>query len=245
MSTALVTGATRGIGRATALALDGDGWWVLATGTDEQAGGGLADELARGDFVAADLRDDGAADRLVGAAVEATGRLDLLVNNAGTHALGAIPETSPADYDELMAVNLRAPFLLVRAALPVMIDQGGGVIVNVCSEAGLTAVPDQAPYNMSKAALIMLTRSIVADHAADGIRAVSVCPGTTRTPLVERAIDSADDPEAHERMLAESRPAGRLGTPEEIARVIAFAARGDVSYLTGSELVVDGGRNAV
>lgn len=248
MKVAVVTGATRGIGRATAELLASEGWWVLGSGTDEEAGQKLAAELARGaggSFLAADLRDTDAAERIIDHAVDAAGRLDLLVNNAGVHFLGRIPEIEVERYDELMAINLRGAYLLARAAIPVMVERGGGVIVNVSSEAGLSAVPEQAPYNMSKAAMIMLTRSIAADHASEGIRAVSVCPGTTRTPLVERAIASAPDPEAHERMLAETRPAGRLGEPEEIARVIAFAARDDVSYMTGNELVVDGGKGAV
>ncbi|HEV2952084.1 MAG TPA: SDR family oxidoreductase, partial [Actinomycetota bacterium] len=94
---------------------------------------------------------------------------------------------------------------------------GGGVIVNVSSEAGIVAVPRQVAYNVSKAALLMLTQSIAVDHAEEGIRAVSICPGTTRTALVEEAIGSAPDPEAHEQWLASARPARRLGRPEEIA----------------------------
>ena len=106
-----------------------------------------------------------------------------------------------------MAVNLRGAVLLARATVPAMRASGGGVIVNVSSEAGLVAVPGQAAYNISKAGLLMLTRSIAVDHAVDGIRAVSVCPGTTRTPLVERAIQSAPDPEAP-RTMASLQPAG-------------------------------------
>jgi NAD(P)-dependent dehydrogenase (short-subunit alcohol dehydrogenase family) len=248
MKSAVVTGATSGIGRAAALALGDAGWWVLAGGRDPGRGAEVAAELARrvgGDFVAADLADDGAAERLVGRAVEATGRLDLAVYSAGTHFLAAVDATDPAGYDRLMAVNLRGAVLLARAAVPAMRASGGGVIVNVSSEAGLVAVPGQVAYNVSKAGLLMLTRSIAVDHAGDGIRAVSVCPGTTRTPLVERAIASASDPEAHERWLASSRPAGRLGHPEEIAAAIVFAAGDQASFMTGSEIVVDGGYTAV
>jgi NAD(P)-dependent dehydrogenase (short-subunit alcohol dehydrogenase family) len=144
-----------------------------------------------------------------------------------------------------MAVNLRGAVLLARAAVPAMRASGGGVIVNVSSEAGLVAVPGQVAYNVSKAGLLMLTRSIAVDHARDGIRAVSVCPGTTRTPLVERAIQSAPDPRAHEQWLASSRPVGRLGIPEEIAAAIVFVAGDQASFMTGSEIVVDGGYTAV
>lgn len=248
MKTALVTGATRGIGRASALALGDAGWWVLATGRDAEAGEELAQELAGrhgGDFLAADLREDATPRRLVDELVDSRGRIDCLVNNAGVHFLSTIPEVDVDRYDELMAVNLRASFLLSRAAIPHMQGQDdGGVVINVSSEAGLSAVPEQAPYNISKAGLIMLTRSIAVDHADDGIRAISICPGTTRTPLVEQAIASAPDPEAHEQMLQETRPAGRLGRPEEIAEAVVFAASDRVTYMTGCEIVIDGGKNA-
>jgi NAD(P)-dependent dehydrogenase (short-subunit alcohol dehydrogenase family) len=248
MRTAVVTGATSGIGRAAALALGDAGWWVLAGGRDPGRGAEVAAELAEragGEFAAADLAADGAAAELVARAVAATGRLDLAVYSAGTHFLASVEATDPADYDRLLAVNLRGAVLLARAAVPAMRASGGGVIVNVASEAGLVAVPGQAAYNISKAGLLMLTRSIAVDHAGDGIRAVSVCPGTTRTPLVERAIRSAPDPQAHERWLASSRPAGRLGAPEEIAAAIVFAAGDQASFMTGSEIVVDGGYTAV
>jgi NAD(P)-dependent dehydrogenase (short-subunit alcohol dehydrogenase family) len=248
MKTALVTGATSGIGRAAALALGDAGWWVLAGGRDPERGAEVAAELAKragGEFVATELADDGAAERLVDRAVDATGRLDLVVYSAGTHFLAVVEDTDAGDYDRLMAVNLRGAVLLARAAVPAMRASGGGVMVNVSSEAGLVAVPGQVAYNISKAGLLMLTRSIAVDHAGDGIRAVSVCPGTTRTPLVERAIQSAPDPEAHERWLASSRPAGRLGVPEEIAATIVFAASDQASFITGSEIVVDGGYTAV
>lgn len=247
MRSAIVTGATRGIGRAAAVALGDDGWWVLATGRAREEGEEVAEALherAGGLFLEADLREDGTEHHIVDRCVEETGRVDLLVNNAGIHFLAQVPDVEPAAFDELMAVNLRAPFLLSRAVIPHMKDQGGGVIINVSSEAGLSAVPEQAPYNISKAALIMLTRSIAVDHAADGIRAVSICPGTTRTPLVEKAIASAPDPEAHEQMLQDTRPAGRLGRPEEIAEAIVFAASDRVAYMTGNEIVIDGGKSA-
>lgn len=247
MKTALVTGATRGIGRAAALRLGEEGWWVLCTGRSGAEGAAVQRELqerSRGRFVRADLLRPDSAGQLVDSALQETGRLDLLVNNAGRHALSAIPDVSVSDYDILMGVNVRAAFLLSQATIPVMRDQGGGVIVNVSSEAGISAIRGQAVYNMSKAALGMLTKSIVVDHAADGIRAVTVSPGTTRTPLVDDAIASTDDPDAHERMLAQSRPAGRLGRPEETAAVIAFVASDQAPYLTGCEIAVDGGRTA-
>jgi NAD(P)-dependent dehydrogenase (short-subunit alcohol dehydrogenase family) len=248
MRAALVTGATSGIGRAAALALADAGWWVIASGRDAARGRDIGQRLADRDagvFVARDLGAPDDATALVGDAVATRGRLDALVNNAGTHFLATTDQTDPKRYARLMDVNVRAAFDLSRAAIPVMRAAGGGVIVNVASEAGLVAVPGQVAYNMSKAALIMLTKSLAVDHAADGIRAVSVCPGTTRTPLVEQAIAGAADPPEHERTLSSRRPANRLGRAEEIAAAIVFCCSDDVAFMTGSEVVVDGGYTAM
>jgi NAD(P)-dependent dehydrogenase (short-subunit alcohol dehydrogenase family) len=143
-----------------------------------------------------------------------------------------------------MAINVVAAVRLSREALGPMRERGRGVIIQLSSEAGVVAIPNQIAYNVSKAALLMLSKGIAVDHAADGIRAVSVCPGTTRTPLGERAIASAQDPVAHEHTLASSRPLGRLATPEEIAAVIVFAASDEASFITGTEFIVDGGFTA-
>jgi NAD(P)-dependent dehydrogenase (short-subunit alcohol dehydrogenase family) len=246
--TALVTGATSGIGRAAALALAYAGWWVVASGRDADRGHDIGQDLAQreaGTFTPCDLTEPGAAQALVDTVVARRDRLDALVNNAGVHFLATTDATDSQRYDHLMDVNVRAAFDLCRAGIPVMRDAGGGVIVNVSSEAGLVAVPGQVAYNMSKAALIMLTKSLAADHAAEGIRAVSVCPGTTRTPLVEQAITAADDPAAHEQWLSSVRPAHRLGRVEEIAAAIVFCCSDEVAFMTGSEVVVDGGYTAV
>lgn len=242
---AIVTGATSGIGGAAALALADAGWWVLATGRDDARGEEVGSELGeRGVFVAGDLTEAELPVRLVERA-GADAPLGLLVNCAGIHFLATLTETEPERWDELMALNLRAAAMAARAAIPAMSAAGGGVVVNVSSEAGIVAVPGQVAYNVSKAALLMLTQSIAVDHAADGIRAISICPGTTRTALVEEAIASAPDPRAHEDWLASARPAKRLGRPEEIAAAIVFVAGEDVAYMTGSHLVIDGGYTAV
>jgi NAD(P)-dependent dehydrogenase (short-subunit alcohol dehydrogenase family) len=242
---AVVTGATSGIGRAAATALAEAGWWVLASGRDEERGREVGADLGeRGEFAPGDLTIGGMPEALIERA-ERSAPLGLLVNCAGMHFLAMLPDTDPQRWDELMALNVRAAMMTARAAIPAMRTAGGGVIVNVSSEAGLVAVPGQVAYNVSKAALLMLTQSIAVDHAEDGIRAVSICPGTTRTALVEDAIASAPDPEAHDRWLASARPAKRLGRPEEIAAAIVFAASDEVSYMTGSHLVIDGGYTAV
>jgi NAD(P)-dependent dehydrogenase (short-subunit alcohol dehydrogenase family) len=245
MKAALVTGATSGIGRAAAEALSAAGWWVMVTGRDESRARETVEALSGpGAHATADLADDDAPRRLVEATLSQAGRLDALVNNAALYTQGDVTELDDADLDTLLAVNLRAAIRLAGAAVRHMTQQGGGVIVNVSSEAGLVAVPGQVAYNVTKAGLVMLTRCIAVDHAADGVRAVSVCPGTTRTPLVDAAIERAADPAAHERRLADTRPAKRLGTPGEIAAAIVFAASEEASFMTGTEIVVDGGYTA-
>jgi NAD(P)-dependent dehydrogenase (short-subunit alcohol dehydrogenase family) len=245
LKAALVTGATSGIGRAAAEALSAAGWWVMVAGRDEARARETVAALAGpGAHVVADLADDDAPARLVEATLSEAGRLDALVNNAALYTQGDVAELEDSDLDTLLAVNLRAAIRLAGLAVRHMGQNGGGVIVNVSSEAGLVAVPGQVAYNVTKAGLVMLSRCIAVDHAADGVRAVSVCPGTTRTPLVDAAIERAADPAAHERRLADSRPAQRLGTPGEIAAAIAFAASEEASFMTGTEIVVDGGYTA-
>lgn len=245
MRTVLVTGATSGIGEAAALALADQGWWVAAGGRDTARGAALADRLGeRGTFLAADLVRDGEPDRLVEAARETHGRLDAVVNNAGVHARATVGDLPTDQLDTILDTDLRAPMLVARAAVNAMREGGGGVLVNVASEAGLRVVPGQVAYNVAKAGLVMLTRCVAVDHARDGIRAVSVCPGTTRTALVDANIAAADDPAARARQLAEMRPAGRLGRVDEIAAAIVFAVSAEAEFMTGTELVVDGGFTA-
>lgn len=245
MKAVLVTGATSGIGRAAAEALSGAGWWVMVAGRDEQRAEETVAALhGPGGRVVADLADDEAPHRLLEATLAEAGRLDALVNNAALYTQGTVAELDDGDLDTLLSVNLRAAIRLAGLAVAHMRESGGGVIVNVSSEAGLVAVPGQVAYNVTKAGLVMLTRCIAVDHAADGVRAVSICPGTTRTPLVDEAISRAADPAAHEQRLASSRPAQRLGTPGEIAAAIVFAASDEASFMTGTEIVVDGGYTA-
>jgi len=243
----IVTGATSGIGRAAAGMLAGHGWYVVASGLEDELGEAVTAELraaGSGEFIPSNLTLAGAPERLIATVVERHGRLDGLVNDAGIYRLGDTVETSIEEWDAVVGLNLRAAFLMCRAAIPHMVATGGGVIVNVASEAGISAFPHQVAYNVSKAGMLMLTRSIAVDHAAQKVRAVSVCPGTTMTPMVAEAIRSAPNPQELERRFASVRPANRLGTMEEIATAIVFAASPSVQYMTGNEIVIDGGFTA-
>ncbi len=169
------------------------------------------------------------------------GRLDFLVNNAAIYLQGEVGETSLEDWERVLATNLTGAFLCTKYAIPAMVRTGGGVIINVSSEAGLVGIRNQVAYNVSKGGLIALTRSCAVDLAEKGIRVNCVCPGTTDTPLVQEAVSRAADPATARRRLEEVRPLNRLGTPEEIASAILYLASGDAAYATGAILSVDGG----
>lgn len=243
----LVTGGTSGIGRATALRLCRDGWRVVAVGREQADATSVTAELesvGNGYALAVDLADRGAGRALVERVVAQSGRLDAVVHAAGIHALGTVDDMSADTFDLLWRVNVASAFDIVGAAVTQMKRSGGGTIVLVASEAGHVAVPRQPAYNMTKAAILMLGKSIAVDHSGDGIRSVTVSPGTTRTPLVAQAIASAEDPIAHEHQLAHSRPAMRLGRVDEVVATIVFALSDDVGFLTGADIAIDGGFTA-
>ena len=246
---ALVTGATWGIGRATALAFAAEGARLMLTGRDEVAGAAaVADCAALGAeaaFSRADLAEPAACKTLVEAAVARFGRLDVLVNNAGVvHAVGTL-ETTDAQYHEQMAVNVGAVFFLSCEAARVMKARGGGAIVNVASDLGLRGEKGITAYCVSKGAVVQLTRAMAIDQAGDNIRVNAVCPGEIHTDMLENAIRgrgwSLED--GIER-LNQRVPVGRIGTPEEIARAILFLACDDSSFCTGAHLSADGGKVA-
>jgi len=245
---AIVTGAGAGIGRATARLFAREGARVVVADRNPAHGPETVQEIDRdggvGRFIQTDISREDGVERLIRESVRAFGRIDILVNNAGVYAKGDVVTTPLEDWDRVLDVNLRGFFLCCRQAIPQMVRGGRGTIVNVASEAGLVAIRNQAAYNVSKAAVIMLTRSLAVDFAASGIRANCVCPGTTETPLVEAALRREKDPVQARRALEESRPANRLGRPEEIAAAILALAGDELGYATGSVLVIDGGYTA-
>jgi NAD(P)-dependent dehydrogenase (short-subunit alcohol dehydrogenase family) len=241
---ALVTGGANGIGAACARRFVAEGARVVLVERDEAAGAALAAELgAAAHFIDGDVTASGFAAQCVVQARERYGRLDVLLNNAGiTHACGFL-ELDEADFDRVLAINLKSYFLFGQAAARAMVEQGGGgAIVNMSSVNAILALPDQVPYVVSKGAVNQLTRVMAMGLAPHGIRVNAIGPGTIATELARRAVMGS--PEARHKLLSRT-PMGRLGEPDEVARVAVFLASEDASYMTGQTVYPDGGRLAL
>ena len=245
----LVTGSTTGIGEACAREFAAAGARVVVSGRDVVRGEAVVAALRAGGgealFLPADLREPGACDALVDATVARLGGLDILVNNAGILYTAAAPDTTDAQWLDTMAVNVNALFFLSRAAVRHMRTRGGGAIVNIASEWGLNGESNHVAYCASKGAVIQITRCMALDHARDGIRVNSVCPGEIQTRMVDEiALRQGGDIAANLRTLAAGIPMRRLAQPAEVARCVRFLASADASYVTGANLPVDGGNDA-
>ena len=231
---AIVTGAGRGIGRAIAARLGSDGAKVIVNyNRSAEAAEALAAEIG-GLALQADVRTEAGVERLV-AAAESLGSLDIVVNNAGITRDGLMLRMPDADWDDVLATNLHATFRLSRAASVVMLRQRSGSIINITSISGIRGNAGQANYGASKAAVAAMSRSLAKELARRGIRVNCVAPGFIETQMVDAM---------HPKAIAEitkSVPMRRMGQPEEVASIVAFLASDAASYITGQELVVDGG----
>jgi len=241
--TALVTGATSGIGRATALALAARGARVLVTGRNEQRAAGLVVEIESGGGTAAyRLAElDGvqqARDLAAWAEAAGDGHVDILVNNAGVAPGGPTESATEAEFDQAFTVNVKVPFFLVAALAPAMAARGHGAIVSMSTMVASFGQPGLAAYGASRAALELLTKAWAAEYGARGVRVNAVAPGPTRTALTETI------PEEMVNQLAALAPAGRVARPAELAAAIVFLASDDASFVHGVTLAVDGGRVA-
>ena len=239
----VITGAEKGIGKSIACAFSSLGAKVVIIGIDEEEGKRTADELAKDGnacFIKMNIANEAEVATLAGKVEQTFGPADILVNNAGIYFSGSLEDTDAATWDRVMNVNIRGAMLVTRALIPQMLAKNYGVIVSVGSEAGLCAFKNQVAYNVSKAAIIHFTKSIAIDFADRGIRANTVCPGTTYTPLVENELQNAKDA-ALARKQMEDRPLGRLGKAEETANAVLCLAADEIGYATGAVLSVDGG----
>ena len=236
---AIVTGAARGIGAATARSLAGDGWPVVVNYRSDADGAQsvvaeIESDGGRAIAVAADITDEDEVDALFSRAEEDLGGVMVLVNNAGMRADGLAPQIKAADWDSVLSTNLSAAFSTTRRALRPMLKARFGRIVNVASIVGPRANAGQANYAASKAGLIGMTKTVAVEVARRGITVNAVAPGLVDTQLTEGVSNG----------LADRIPARRTGTPEEIAACVRFLASEDASYVTGAVLTVDGGLSA-
>jgi NAD(P)-dependent dehydrogenase (short-subunit alcohol dehydrogenase family) len=247
MKTAVVTGAASGIGRATAIQLAKDGYGVALVDIDASGMTHTLNSIESSSAKAflADVCDPHQLGVMVREVLTSMGSPELLVNVAGIAIAATVLDTSDQDWNRVINTNLTGPFLLTRAVLPLMLDSGSGVIVNVASVAGTVGIPARAAYCASKAGLVGLTRAVAADYASRGVRCVAICPGTVETEWVDRVISADGDPESTRKRMAARQLDGRMGTPEEIAATIAFIASEDGRFFNGASVVVDGGMTAV
>jgi NAD(P)-dependent dehydrogenase (short-subunit alcohol dehydrogenase family) len=242
---AIITGAATGIGRATALLFAGEGASVVIADVNEDDAqrtvANIEDEGGSARFVQADVSEAEDVQALMERAAEEMGGIDVIVNNAGAQRSGAVTEFEESEWDLLMRINPRSCFLGAKYGVPHLRERGGGSIVNVSSLAGLKGGPGMTAYSASKGAIIAFTRALAEELAPDNIRANSVCPGWIDTPFNEPAIEFMGGRAQQEEMVQQTVPLKRQGTPEEIAPGILYLASDASSYVTGQELVIDGG----
>jgi NAD(P)-dependent dehydrogenase (short-subunit alcohol dehydrogenase family) len=236
--TAVVTGAGSGIGFEMARLLLEEGATVVAADLHPDAvpAGAVATQV--------DVSQAAQVEAMIALAVARTGRVDVLLNNAGIGSTADPVECSVEDWDAVFAVNVRGVFLGTKYALPHMLAAGSGSIVNTSSVAGMIGLPNRASYCASKGAVTAFTKQVAVQYAGTGVRCNCVCPGTVDSPWVGRLMDETEDPAATRAALTARQPLGRLGTPEEIAKAALYLASDDAAFITGTALVIDGGLTA-
>jgi NAD(P)-dependent dehydrogenase (short-subunit alcohol dehydrogenase family) len=243
--TALVTGATSNIGRAIATAFAAEGAHVIVSGRSPQRGAEVVKQIhaagGQAEFIAADL--DGSAQASLALAADATralgGRIDVLVNNAGIFPGGSTPATDEATFDEVYAVNVKAPYFLTAAVAPTMVEHGGGAIINLGSWIARLGIPIGSLYSSTKGAIETLTKAWAAEFGPAGVRVNAISPGVIRDPTLYGANEHPAEAMMH------GTPAGRTGTPDAIAHAAVYLASDEAAFVHGTVIDVDGGRVSV
>jgi NAD(P)-dependent dehydrogenase (short-subunit alcohol dehydrogenase family) len=249
---ALITGGGQGIGAAIAERFVDDGAKVCITGRTREKLERVAGSLPGGSVrtCVGDVTSYDDVKRMVEAALAFGGRLDVLVNNAAIDPGGPVADLDPALWRQVIDTNLTGPFLLMKASLPHMIQQGGGSIINIASLGGLRCLPAMPAYASSKAGLIMLTQQVALDYGPRKVRCNVVCPGATRTEMLEEALGSlkeklGKDLEGVFSFIMSMVPLRRMAAPREITGICSYLASDDSTFMTGSVLVIDGGSAVV
>ncbi len=241
----MVTGGGSGIGRSIALLFAGEGAHVVVA--DKVPSGAEQVVLAirrdgrKGVFVQGDVGLWSDANAIVKETIREYGRLDILVNSAGIQIQGSVVEATEESWDEVIRVNLKGTFLMSKFAIPEMMKQGRGVVINLGSGAGLLGVAGGAAYCASKAAVVVLTKQVAVDYGRYGIRVNCLCPGIIDTSFNDRLLELTQDPVAERKKLEGASVFGRLGTPEDVAHAALYLASDEAAFVTGLSLVVDGG----
>jgi NAD(P)-dependent dehydrogenase (short-subunit alcohol dehydrogenase family) len=242
---AFVTGAGRGIGKGIAATLARQGAAVVIAEIDSHTGQQTAQELTEAGysvlFVQTDVTQEASIQQAVARAVEGFGRLDFLVNNAGRNLHYNAVEMTSDEWDRAGAIVLKSAWLCSKYALPHMVKNGGGVIVNIASVHATMTLYDNFPYAVFKSGLLGLTRNLALDWGDKNIRAVAVSPGYIRTPPVIEGFSRTADPAAEEQRIIGLHPIKRIGTPEDVGNLVAFLVSDEAAYITGTEIVIDGG----
>lgn len=241
---ALITGGSLGLGKSAALLFAEEGAKVVITGRTEKTLKAAVEEAKKKgleiEYLVSDVSKEDDCKSAVDYVIKKYGKIDILFNNAGVLPIGFTHETDSETWDETFAINVKGTYMMSKYAIPHMLKQGYGCIVNNSSVLGLKAVPGVAAYNATKGAVTQLTRSMALEYADKGIRVNAICPGTIDTPMVAGLIEQLGGAEA-EKLFKSFHPVGRFGTAEEIAHSVLFLCDDNVGFMTGTMLSVDGG----
>lgn len=242
---ALITGAGVGIGRETARLFAKEGASVAVVDRNESTGKETVDIIAgeggKAVFIKVDVANSNEVQSMFQSCIESFGRLNILFNNAGIVAQGTVEQSTEAEWEEQIATTLTSVFLGCKYGIPLLREQGGGVIINMSSVAGVMGLTNRAIYSAAKGGVAALTRAIALDHAPDKIRAVYLTPATIETPSLLDRINSSPDPVAARKAFEARQPLGRIGRTEDVAYGALYLASDEASFLTGCNLAVDGG----